>query len=50
VCNDDVGTTACLRQSTVASTIPDGPGLHALYVDGFTAGSFGAYAVLVTRP
>ncbi len=50
VCNDDVGTTACRLQSTVASTIPDGPGLHALYVDGFTNMSFGAYAVLVTRP
>jgi hypothetical protein len=50
VCNDDVGTAMCLRQSTVNSTIPAGPGLHALYIDGFATTSSGAYAILTTRP
>jgi hypothetical protein len=46
VCNDD----ACgPRQSSVTSTIPRGPGIHALYVDGCGTAA-GAYTAAVVRP
>jgi uncharacterized lipoprotein YmbA len=50
-CSDD----ACGRRSSLASTIPVGAGLHALYVDGCVAtvsGNVGAgrYGVFITRP
>jgi hypothetical protein len=50
VCNDDA---ACGTQSTLNSTIPAGPGLHALYIDGFGGaggGESGMYGILYTRP
>ena len=48
VCADDnCGGTS--RQSTVTSTIPAGPGLHAVYVDGFN-GASGIYSFQYTRP
>jgi Stigma-specific protein, Stig1 len=49
VCNDDVGGTCGVR-SSVTAAIPAGPGLHAFYVDGFTATGAGAYTVSITRP
>jgi len=49
VCNDDACPAAAPRQSSVTATIPAGPGIHALYVDGFGTAS-GAYTVAVTRP
>ncbi len=45
-CNDDVGG-ACGVRSSLATTIPAGPGLHLLYVDG-CRGS-GAYTAVVSR-
>jgi len=48
VCNDDACPAAAPRQSAVTSTLPAGPGLHALYVDGFGVGA-GAYSVSVQR-
>jgi hypothetical protein len=48
VCNDDVSGTCGVR-SSVTSTIPAGPGLHTLYIDGF-AGASGVYTIAVTRP
>ncbi|MEI8257673.1 MAG: hypothetical protein WCJ30_18515, partial [Deltaproteobacteria bacterium] len=45
VCNDD----SCGLQSSLASTIPAGAGLHTFYVDGCDAGA-GAYTVTYTRP
>ena len=48
VCADDTcGGTS--RQSSLTSTIPAGPGLHALYVDGFS-GAGGIYSFQYTRP
>jgi hypothetical protein len=45
-CNDD----ACgPRQSLLTATIPNGPGLHAFYVDG-CGGASGAYTASVSRP
>nr|MBK7070584.1 hypothetical protein [Deltaproteobacteria bacterium] len=53
-CNDDVGGSgifACGIRSSISTTIPSGPGLHTLYVDGCTAGTAsGSYSVNVTRP
>jgi hypothetical protein len=46
ICNDD----ACAAQSSISTTIPAGPGIHTLYVDGYAASSFGSYTVAVTRP
>jgi hypothetical protein len=48
VCNDDVGGT-CGFRSSVTAAIPAGPGLHTLYIDGFSGGA-GAYSIAVTRP
>jgi hypothetical protein len=48
VCNDDTGG-ACGFRSTVATTIPAGPGLHTLYIDGCGTAS-GAYGIQYTRP
>ena len=44
-CNDD----ACGTQSSLTSSIPAGPGLHALYIDGFN-GASGLYTFQYTRP
>ena len=44
VCNDD----ACGTQSSLTSTIPAGPGLHALYIDGYN-GANGIYTFQYTR-
>jgi hypothetical protein len=49
VCNDDACPSALPRQSSITATIPAGPGLHALYVDGFGTAA-GAYTVSITRP
>jgi len=49
VCNDDACPAALPRQSSVSAAVPAGPGLHALYVDGFGTAA-GAYTVSVTRP
>jgi len=48
VCNDDVGGT-CGNRSQIAATIPAGPGLHAVYVDG-CSGGLGAYTAQMNRP
>jgi len=48
VCNDDV-LGACGVRSQISSTIPAGPGIHTLYVDGCLNQS-GAYGVQYTRP
>ncbi len=48
VCQDDAGGT-CGTRSNISSTIPAGPGIHALYVDGCLNQS-GMYSVLYTRP
>ena len=44
-CNDD----ACGTRSNLTSTLPAGPGLHALYVDGYN-GASGLYSFQYTRP
>lgn len=49
VCNDDVGGTCSLR-SSITSTIPAGPGIHTLYIDGSFSTSAGAYSIAVSRP
>lgn len=46
VCNDD----SCGTQSQLTSTIPAGPGIHALYIDGYSSTSSGSYTIAVTRP
>jgi len=48
ICNDDVGGT-CGFRSSVTAAIPAGPGVHVLYVDGFSGGA-GAFTMAVTRP
>ncbi|MBL8601653.1 MAG: hypothetical protein JNK72_07005 [Myxococcales bacterium] len=49
VCNDDSGGL-CGQRSNLSTSIPAGPGLHAMYVDGFSSSASGSYSVLVTRP
>ncbi len=49
VCNDDVGGT-CGFRSSITSTIPAGPGIHTLYIDGSFSTSFGTYSIAVSRP
>jgi hypothetical protein len=46
ICNDD----ACSVQSNISGSIPSGPGLHTLYIDGFGSTSSGAYTITYTRP
>ncbi len=41
ICNDDV----CGVRSRIQGNLPPGPGLHALYVDGYSATSGGAYSL-----
>ncbi len=44
-CSDDF----CSLQSSITSSIPAGPGIHALTVDGFNVNT-GSFSVAVTRP
>lgn len=46
VCEDD----SCGLQTTVTATIPSGPGIHALHIDGFCSTCAGSYSILYTRP
>jgi hypothetical protein len=56
ICNDDAcGPTGRAYQSNLSTTIPAGPGLHALYVDGCNSSvsgnsPSGLYTVSITRP
>jgi hypothetical protein len=45
-CADD----SCSLQSTVMGSATGTPGLHAVFVDGFSVTSSGSYSVQITRP
>jgi hypothetical protein len=47
-CNDD--DNACGMQSTIATTIASGAGIHLLTVGGAAGSSMGAYTLSYTRP